>query len=213
MVITISRQYGSGGHLVGQQLAQRLGLRFLDREIIEAVAQQLKVPADWIEDKDEAVEGLRERIRNFMALSLPDSPVYPPPPGAGVEPLTAELTQRYTREMIRQAAEVGNVVIVGRAAQVLLASHPGALHVFLYAPREMRATRVIEQRGLSHDAALRLIEEMDRKRAEYLRVYYGRDWRQPELYHLMLDTGMTGIEGAVELILWWRERFAARQPA
>ena len=70
MVITISRQFGSGGHEVGRLLADRLKLRFLDREIIETVAQRLQVPPDWVEEKDEAVESWRERVRNALVSRL-----------------------------------------------------------------------------------------------------------------------------------------------
>lgn len=213
MVITISRQYGSGGHQIGQLLAERFKLRFLDREIVEAVAQRLEVPVDWVEEKDEALDSWRERVRNFMAMSLPDAPVYQPLPVTGLEPLTGEMTVRLVREAIQQAARNGNVVIVGRGAQVLLAGHPGAVHIFVYAPRDTRIASIMERRALDREAAARLVDDIDQKRADYLRVMYNQDWRQPELYNLMLDTSLTGISGAVDLIEWWMTRFAARQVA
>jgi len=193
-----------------------LKLRFLDREIIETVAQRLQVPPDWVEEKDEAVESWRERVRNAL-VSLPDSAIFPPAVDKGLAPLTSETTLRLTRDIIEQAARVGDVVIVGRGAQVLLGPLPDALHVFVYAPRQMRVERILQLRRLDHYDARklteRLIDEMDRKRAHYLRVFYGRDWIQPELYHLMVNTGLTGISGAADLLEWWVGRFTARQAA
>lgn len=217
MTITISRQFGSGGREVGRLLAERLKLRFLDREIIETVARQLQVPADWVEEKDEAVENWRERLRNFLAFGLPDSAVFPPAVERGLEPLTGETTLRLTREVIQQAAAMGDAVIVGRGAQVLLAGRPDTVHIFVHAPRAGRLERIKQVRKLEHFDERRLtqqlVDEMDHKRADYLRVFYGRDWRDPELYDFMINTGRTGVDGAVDLIEWWIGRFAAARAA
>lgn len=173
MVITISRQFGSGGREIGRQLAERLKMRFMDREIIEAAASRLQ-----------------------------------PEP----EPLTAETTLRLTQEVIFEAARAGNVLIVACGAQVLLAHQPHTVHIFVQAPRPFRMQRILDLRKLENpdSPALtgRLVDDTDASRENYLHTFYNRDWRDPELYDLMINSASAGIPGTVRYLEWWlSERF------
>ncbi len=209
MIVTVARQYGSGGHLVGQRLAERLKLRFFDHRLVEEVAQRLQMPVDWVEEHDEAASGWQERVQQFLACSVPDGVVAPPLGDLSRPPMTDEMLHRITREIIEQVARQGDALIVGRGAQALLGRRPGVYHIFVYAPRPFRVSEVMRRRSINERAAAALVESIDRRRAEYLRFNYGADWRQPELYQLMIDTSLTGVDGAVDMAAGWLARVAA----
>jgi cytidylate kinase len=147
------------------------------------------------------VETFLERLGSYLSDGLPEvlpAPIAPP--------LSPELTARAARLVVASVAEEGPAVIVGHGAQCVLEGHPGALHVLLYAQLEVRAARAGEHYGLSDDEASERIRESDAQRRAYIREHFDREWLDPTLYHLALDTGSLGVEGAVELI----RRAAAR---
>lgn len=206
MLITISRQFGSGGHLIAQQLAARRKMRYLDREIVEAVAKRLQAPMDVVAARDESTESWSERIQNALA-SLPDPLLYQAPPTNAAR-ITEEMTHKVTQDVLREAARIGNAVIVGRGAQVLFAGQENTFHFLVYARHEVRLRRIAERLDLATRDAARLLEEVDARRTEYLRLFYGRDVYDPQLYDLMVSTTKTGIPAAVDIMECWLERFA-----
>jgi cytidylate kinase len=191
-VVTISREYGSGGGRLAEALAARLGWRLLDRTIVEQVAASAHVDPELVTRYDERPDTwLHALAKNVFAYGALEGNNVPP------EMVDAESLAARTRRVIEQAAALGECVIVGRGSQCSLAGRPGVLHVFVFAPAEERIRRARE-RGLSGD--LPALIAVDRERSDFTRTLYGRDWRDPQLYHLMLNSTL-GIETLTDLVV------------
>ena len=215
-VITVSRELGSGGDRIAHSVAEELGYDAVDKKLITEVAQLANVSEFEVERYDE--KGV-SRLRRFLRdLVIPRSPRAVPLWGVGfpddmstsvlvpeqnlaqVNYLDHEKCLSFVRFVVRDFAERGNVVILGRASQAILADWPGAVHVRTVAPLEKRCQWVMEQRGLDREVALDLIKDSDRSRARYIRNNYGVEWDDPALYHLILNTEKTGVDSCVHLI-------------
>lgn len=176
-VITISRQLGSLGFEIGNLVSDRLGYRVVWRELINEAAQRSGAP-------DVALAVIDE-------LGL-----------LGVTP-SAKNSQAYldaVRTVVLEFARKGNVVLVGRAGQRILAGFPGALHVRLIAPLDLRAKRIAKEQKISLEAAHSQIEASDAHRRQYLKRNYQADWEDPSLYDLVINTGRMTSAAACELI-------------
>ena len=198
-VITVSRMFGSGGSELAGRVAGALGWALLDNAIIDEVAARLGVSPEEVEAHEERVPSLAERLADALALATPE--VMPPatdaPPIAPSEERMLETTAR----IIREAVARGPVVLVGRGAQSMLASRADALHVFCYAPRAALAARVARRQGLSEAEALRLVDETNRGRQQWVKLHFRRDWLAHENYHLCLNTDWLGVDGAAALVV------------
>ncbi len=182
-VITISRQLGSLGFEIGNLVSDRLGYRIVWRELINEAAQRSGAP-------DVALAVIDE-------LGL-----------LGVTP-SAKNSQAYldaVQAVVMEFARKGNVVLIGRAGQRILAGFPGALHVRLIAPLDLRIQRIAKEQNISLDSARAQIEASDAHRRQYLKRYYQADWDDPSLYDLIINTGRITSQAASELIC-----LAARQ--
>jgi cytidylate kinase len=200
-VITISREFGAGGLSAATLLAEHLGLEVVDRSIVEDLVGRLHVSPTDVERADEHPASLVDRILDqFRYLDPPELAAawQPPYPDAAFDPRQSIVSG--TEQLIRDAARHGQVVIVGRGAAFLLRDHPGALHVFLHASGDRRVRAVQERLAVSADEAKRRVHETDANRAAYIRQLYHADWHDLTRYHLAIDTGRTGIAGAVGLI-------------
>jgi cytidylate kinase len=210
-VITISRQHGSRGAAIGAQVAERLGWRYVDDDLIFLVAQRAGLGDEVVRPYDQ--EGF-SRLRAFVCDCLDAlESLGPPPFGETVgAPNQIKLPVDWTRffsaryldlakQMIRALAARGRVVIMGRGAQVVLRDAPQALHIRVVAPLPMRIRRVAQGEGVSDREAARRIRRRDRAVARYLRHFHGVDWTDPLLYHLTLNMGALAEEEAVRLIL------------
>ena len=196
MVITISRQFGAGGSLAARRVAAALGWEVVDNEVIERVAARAGVSAEAVAERDERVPGFVERLTSAIVASAP--PILPP---AAEPPPDEESLVRLTGSVVAEAAARGRVVMVGRAAPVVIGLEHPALHVKLVAPREHRGRAAAERLGLDEAAAARRVDDTDRNRARYHREHYGRDWDDPLHYHVVLNTGLLGVDGAADLIV------------
>jgi cytidylate kinase len=196
-VVTISASYGAGGSQVGPQLADRLGVAFLDRAIPTAVAERLTVPLSEAIAHDEAVRSVLERLLvRFAPAAQAFSGATPPP-----EILDERSYLKVTEDVIRERAASGDgAVILGRAAAVVLADFPGALHVRLDGPRERRIEQARRLEAVDRETAERHMRETDRARLAYVRQFYDVDARAPSLYHLVLDSTALALDICVELI-------------
>jgi cytidylate kinase len=183
-VITISREFGSGGAVVGSLVAQQLGWRFLDSIIINQAAERAQVPATVAQSYDERLDSWLHRIskRTFARDAIERVPV----PG-DLESFDADMMANLTREIFSDAAEQGNAVLIGRGGQCVLRQRRDTLHVFVYAPRPSRLKRIRQRMPHEQDPE-GLMDLMDRTRDEYIRTRHGCDWRDPRLYHLMINT-------------------------
>jgi cytidylate kinase len=195
-VVTISASYGAGGSQIGPHLADRLDVGFVDRAIPSTVAERLAVPLADALAHDEAVRSVLERLLvHFAPAAQAFSGAAPPP-----ELLDERSYLRATEEVIREHAHSGGVVILGRAAAVVLRNEPGALHVRLDAPVARRLEQAMRLEGVDRTTAERHMQETDRAREAYVRQFYDLDARDPSLYHLVLDSTALTLDACAEII-------------
>jgi cytidylate kinase len=198
-LITLSAAYGAGGSQVGPELARRLVVPFIDRALPRAVAARLDVPVEAALKRDEALAPVLERWLGRFVLgggAITSAPAPEPMPGPD-EHSYVEACEA----AIREHAERGEGVILGRAAAVVLRDDGRALHVRLDGPADRRAARAAVIEDISLDEARSRLERTDHAREAYVRRFYGTDPHEPSLYHLMLDSTAMSLDACVELIL------------
>ncbi len=205
-VVTISRQYGSGGSEVAERVARALGWQLYDNAMVDSVAERLGMTAAEVSAREERLPTLTERLASAMSLSAPEMmvsgeyAVIPPS-----ESRIVEVTQRVMEDAVR----AGPAVIVGRGAQCLLAMRSDALHVYCYAPLESLIAYAERTFGLTPDDARKKVNEMNTRREEYVKRHWKREWRDLSNYHLCVNTAWLGMDGAAEVVARVaRERFA-----
>ena len=190
-VISISREYGSGGRLIGKQLAQQLGIPCYDRTIIQKAAEKSGLSPDFIA---RAGERLRGRFR------LPLSPGGGNPAFSDQSVPASQQAFFAQSEVILELADQGPCVIVGRCSDYVLGERPECLKVFIYADLPSRIQRCVEEYHIPSDDMEKRVIQMDRGRSNYYNYYTGHNWGDMRRYDLTLNSSTTGIEGAVELI-------------
>ncbi len=198
MIVTISRQFGAGGALVARMLADRLGWSLVDNELIDQVAIRAGMAPEEVAEHDERAPGFIERLTRALASSMPE---FVAPESGTLPDLAEERLVKITERVVSEAAEQGKVILVGRAAPAVLASHPRTLHLQIVAPLANRIARVVERQGIDMKQAEKLIHDADRNRARYHKQYYQRDWADPANYDLVINTARIGIEGTVDIVM------------
>jgi cytidylate kinase len=197
-VVSISRQFGSGGAWVGREVAQHLGFQYADRELLADAARALNVETNELAPLEERVCGVWGHIAAMFARGGVDSPFMPPPLPSVSE---SELFS-VQREIIEALAARGNAVIVGRGAAHILSRRPGVIRVFLHAPLASRVTLAMNEYGLTdRESAANIVRTSDAQRAKFVRSLTGHDWCDATLYDLSLNTATTGLQRAVDLIV------------
>jgi cytidylate kinase len=195
-VVTLAREYGSGGGSIAQLLAARLGWKLLDRCLVEKIAQAARVEPSVAQAYDERPDPWFDRLaRAFWQGGGLRGAL----PGPSFDVFDANTVASLTQGLIEEAATMGNCVIVGRASQCILQRRSDTFHVFIYAPRKERL-RLVRQRHASLAEAEEALDVRDRQRAAYVRRFYGQDWTNRHLYHLMLSSSQ-GEQVAVSTIL------------
>jgi cytidylate kinase len=198
MLITISRQYGAGGSEVAKLVADALGWRLVDNELVEKVGARAGLSAEEIAGIEERTPSFIERLAQVLATSTPE--LFPPATGTVPELSEATLV-RITEAVVAEAAAEGRAVLVGRAAPAVLAREREALHVKLVAPRPFRIRVAATRLGLDLKDAERVMQQTDAQRERYHREHYGRDWSDPVGYHMVLNTERLGYDGTVAIIV------------
>ncbi len=204
--ITISREYGSGGGEIAARLAKRLGWQLVDHEVVVQVAQHLGCSVEEAAAYDERAEGLVTRILNTLQVVPPPTPVMVPVQLT----IDSRTYNEARRRIIYGAVTAGNVVIVGRGAQVLLARKRNVLHVRVVAPLEQRVAYVMQREGLSQAQARARIQLKDRDRIRYLQAEHHQDPQDAHLYDLVVNTSVLDLDSVVDLICLALERKARR---
>lgn len=183
--VTLARQLGCGGSYLGQCLAENLGIRCLDREIVSRAAQQFDCDETELAEREERGTSFWERMLRGISASPPEALYHPP---ASLPISDQELFAAET-EVMQEIASQEDCVIVGRLASHVLRTHPGMVNLFLYAPLSFRIQRVLETGGAGDEAQAReLIVQSDETRKRYITQMVGRDWDSAKNYHLCLDT-------------------------
>ncbi len=202
VVVTISRQFGSGGAEIGQIVAQENGLLYIDREIIGEVARRLGVNEEQAARQDEQTTGAVGYILGALQSNSPFNVNY----NALLNPreIPAQVREvaylRLTQKVILRLATEGNAVIIGRGSQFLLHGSPRTLHIYIFAPVDYRIAQVMKLYQLDHNRAKELIDRRDYEHDAYLGRYYGAGQHQPYLYHLLINTSLFSAEMGAHLI-------------
>ncbi len=198
VVLAISRQLGSGGSYIGQGVAHRLGLKYLDREILGQAAQLLGRHEEDLQELDERVANAWVRLTRHLSLGPPDALFTPPRPASSVY---EEDLFRIERQVMREAAARENCVIVGRASPIVLRDHPGVVRLFVHAPEAWRAdTLMTAMEGHDRQEIIDLIRRTDRERARFVQAVCGCDWTSACHYDLSLNPARLGLDPAVDLV-------------
>ena len=187
-VITISRQFGSGGRTIGRQVAEKLGIPCYDQELIEQLAEKSGFTKEYIKKHSEYTER-----GGWLANALS---------GRAAGGMTNQdhiwVAQR---ELILELAAKGPCVMVGRCADYILQGQADCLNVFIHASMENRAERIVTMYGERDDAPEKRLRDKDKRRKAYYQFYTDTEWGRAENYHVALDSGALGIEKCVELIV------------
>ena len=190
--------YGAGGSAVAERVARALGWSLFDNAVVDAVAERTGMTRAEASARDERVPSMVERLATTLSLGTPESmPVVPEQPVL----MTEERVVAITRRIIEEAVQQGPAVLVGRGAQCLLASRRDALHVFCYASPAKLVEGAVLRLGVVPKEAERVVADMNRNREQYVRRHFNREWRDVSNYHLCLDTGWHGLDGATEIIV------------
>ena len=192
-IITIARQYGSGGKTVGKMLADRLGIPFYNREIITMASEDSGVNAMLFSDerlKSDFIARLRARYRGDMPVPNDSSKSY----------LRDEALFSYQVKIIERLADQGPCVLIGRCADYALKDRDDVINLFITAPLENRIKRVAARNGISENEAKDRIKKTDKSRASYYNYYSAKDWGDAKSYDLCIDSSLLGIDGTVELL-------------
>lgn len=197
-IVTINRQFGTGGHVIGERLAERLGVKFVDKEILSSAAKLLEVdktvaeklamkkPSWW----DDFVTSCSMTTEAFSIENQYDK----------VEPSTKQLFQAQSC-IIRQIAEMESCVIIGRCGFDILKDEPNTLKIFLHSPIESRVKRIAVTENISENEALKKIKKMDELRESYTKAYTGKYWWDARNYDFCIDVDKMSVEKAVDKIL------------
>jgi cytidylate kinase len=194
-LVTLSSAYAAGGSQLGPRLAERLGVPFLDRAITSEVAERLAVDLEEAQHHQDQVGGLLSRVVLRLA------PMGQAFGAAAAPPVDDEAYRQATEATVKAHASAGDAVILGRSGAVILRDHPHALHVRLDGPRERRIEQAVRLLGIDRETAEREQVQTDRAREAYARHFYHADVRNPDLYHLVIDTTAIGLDACLELIV------------
>ena len=189
-IITIGREFGSGGHEVGRRLAAELGLKLYDKELLKMMAQESNICEKVLEDYDEKNSG------SLLYSIMMD--VYPTMNYVG-NTLQHQIYQAQY-DTIRKVGLKGGCVIVGRGADYILRDLPHVTSVFIHASDEFRIGRIVEYEHVSPQKAKDIITKADKKRASYYNFQTEKKWGNVASYHLSLDASDIGIDGCVRVI-------------
>lgn len=197
MVVTISREYGAAGLAVADGAAHALGYELFTDDLQRRVGARLGVSADEIAQRASSEQSLPERL----LASLGEGTAEVMTPAAPLPDEFDETVRREIERAIRERAEGGDVVILGRNAGAVLGPRPDLVRVFLTAPRDWRIERVAAAFGQSREAALADLERIDAGRRKVAKERYKIAWSDARGYDLMLDVSRFGVEGAIALIV------------
>lgn len=229
-VITVSRQRGSRGSYIALEVARRLELRYLDREILDSVARETGLTADVVQDIEERAtrlprvmhllgarpklpvtasaslreqEGREERIASLIAQEgmSREAAISRLDTVGGLEYAPSTDYLDLVTSTIMESAAQGDAIIVGRGGQMILARMPGVLHVRILSRFESRVFELIQREGIKWREAAHRVRASDEQRSSYLRRFYNVDWSDPNLYDLVINTDRISDTAAVEMII------------
>jgi len=192
-IITISREFGSGGRTIGKLLADKLGIKYYDKELVKKISLETGFDPAYIEEHGEYSQG-----KSFLSYVFSHGAAGHP--GAMNGMTNADFLWCMQRKVILELADKEPCIIVGRCADYILKDREDCLHVFIHAPKEQRAERIVKLYGESSDAPMKRLDDKDTRRRVNYRHFTGREWGQAQNYQISLDSGVLGLEGSADLI-------------
>lgn len=186
-IITISREFGSGGRTVGKHTAEKLDIPCYDNELLEKIAEQSGLAKEYIAERGEYTPK-----GGWLATAFADRSVN----GLSVQ----DYLWTVQRKLILEIAEKEDCVIVGRCADYILEGKADLLKVFVHAPMAMRAERIVKLYGERDESPEKRLRDKDKRRASYYQFYTDMEWGKAQNYHISLDSGKLGIDRCVEII-------------
>lgn len=191
-LITISREFGSGGRLIGKRLAEKLDIPYYDKELLDRIAEESGFSKEMMVEAE-------KKAKNSFLYSLASAM------GTGeAGPESLSLNERFFLaqfDTIRRIADEGSCVIVGRCADYVLRGMPEATNVFIYAEEADKIKRAVQEYGVPEDSVKKLMKDTDKARANYYAYHTGRKWGEHVNYNLSIDSGYIEIEDIVDLII------------
>lgn len=184
-IITISREFGSGGRTIGKLAAEKLGIPCYDKELIEKIAEQSGYTADYVKEETESLNG------GLFSTLFADRSM-----GMTNQDKIWTLQCR----IITELAEKGSCILIGRCADYILEERENCLNMFIHASMEKRMERIVQQYGERDETPEHRVKEKDKQRMEYYKYYTGRKWGDVNNYQICLDSGELGIEKCADLI-------------
>lgn len=199
IVITIARQYGSGGKTVGQMVAKELGIPFYSRDILRLASEDSGINERLFAEAD-------ERLKKKFLFGTPSN-VYD---GGIITPDSGDFVSdrnlfNYQAKIIKELAEKESCVIVGRCADFVLKDNPNVMSVFVHADEDFCFDRAMERNSMTEREMVKYIAKTDKYRADYYKYYTGREWNDARNYDLCLDCGKLGFDKCMEEILAYRK--------
>jgi len=196
-IITISREFGSGGRLIGKRLAEKMGVPYYDKELLDRIAEESGFCREMMEEAE-------KKAKNSFLYSLMSAM------GTGeAGPDSLSLNERFFLaqfDTIKKIADEGSCVIVGRCADYILRGMPEATNVFIYAEEADKIRRAVGEYGVPEDSVKKMMKDTDKARANYYAYHTGRKWGEHVNYHLAMDSGYLEIEDIVDLIIQYTEK-------
>ena len=196
-IITISREFGSGGRTVGRMIAEHLGIPFYDKELVDQVALESGFAPNFVEEHGEHSPGKSLFSYAFIPQGIP---------GVMNGLSTADFLWNIQCSVILQLADKGSCVIVGRNADYILKDRPDCLHAYIHADMDFRADRIVRLYGESEKSPQARLQEKDKRRRANYQHYTGRAWGQAQNYDICLDSGRLGVEQCADIIIGMIER-------
>lgn len=193
-VITIGRQAGSGGSVLGRNLAKHFGFHYIDKDLIKKAAEELHVPEDELEQLDE-----KETIADRLFLQTGGYPMAYMSDDWKLS--TGEDVFKTESRLIKQASEQAACVVVGRCGAYLFRGYEKHISLFLHAEEESRAGRLNGHLGMADEKAIKMIRRLDKERARYVRTYTGEEWQDPACYDLTIDTGKLSDQQLADVVI------------
>lgn len=191
-IITISREFGSGGRTIGRLVADKFGIPFYDKELVDQIALESGFAPKFVEEHGEHAPGSSLFSYAFAPQGIP---------GVMDGLSTADFLWNIQCQVILQLAEKGPCVIVGRNADYILKDYKNALHVFVHADMEFRADRIVRLYGESEKSPMVRLNDKDRRRKVNYQHYTGRTWGMADNYDLCLNSGKLGVEQCANIII------------
>ena len=191
-IITVSREFGSGGRTIGRMIAEKLNIPFYDKELVDQIAMESGFAPKFVEENGEHSPGSSLFSYAFAPQGVP---------GVMNGLSTADFLWNIQCNVILQLADKGPCVIVGRNADYILKDRPDAMHIFIHANMDFRADRIVRLYGESEKAPTVRLQEKDKRRRVNYHHYTGRNWGQSQNYDMCLDTGVLGIDQCADIIV------------